>query len=419
MAEVEPNDSPTTIDIEYDSPEEKDEIEFDSIDLDVENLATEIQHRRKLALDPMVAPEFAGESLALPEIVKTHSRRLGLTDKQFARAAANQGLDLGVLVAEVGEKGNDPKDVFKKLENDGAVSFKPLTERKQGMKELRKKRMVTLRGQQINLLGQERVLLDEKEIELSAEELAGVRPQKEYNFAAIKDPSKRQLAVAEIVYEMGSDAGFSRDQMAAILANGLAESRLDPMAENPTKEDSHGVWQFNRGGTGEGVGFTVEQLQDPRFQMEQIIKATKSRDELAVFRDPIADANELTKQFMIKFEKPRDQEESDIKKRQAYLGQANRLLDQAAKTSPKGRSLESLKRQKKSELLGKLQSAGTPDFKFLTDRDAKGGSVENEIAQAGSAARARQDRAVDRLINEKVADDPERARLMSQTLAKY
>ena len=419
MAEVESNNKSMLTEIEYDSPEEKDEIEFDSIDLQVDNLASEIQHRRNLALDPMVAPEFAGESLALPEIVKTHSKRLGLTDKQFARAAANQGLDLGVLVTEVGEKGNDPKDVFKKLENDGAVSFKPLTERKQGMKELRKKRMVTLRGQQINLLGQERVRLDEKEIELSAEELAGVRPQKEYNFAAIKDPSKRQLAVAEIVYEMGSDAGFSRDQMAAILANGFAESRLDPMAENPTNEDSHGVWQFNRGGTGEGVGFTVEQLQDPRFQMEQIIKAAKSRDELSGFRDSIADANELTKQFMIHFEKPRDQEESDIKKRQAYLGQANRLLDQAAKTSPKGRSLESLKRQKKSELLGKLQSAGKPDFKFLTDRDAKGGSVENEIAQAGSAARARQDKAVDRLINEKVADDPERARLMSQTLAKY
>ena len=422
MAEVEPNDSPTTtvMDIEYDSPEEKDEIEFDSIDLQVDNLATEIQHRRNLALNPMVAPEFAGESLALPEIVKTHSKRLGLTDKQFARAAANQGLDLGVLVTEVGEKGNQPKDVFKKLENDGAVSFKPLTERKQGMKELRKKRMVTLRGQQINLLGQERVLLDEKEIELSAEELAGVRPQKEYNFAAIKDPSKRQLSVAEIVYEMGSDAGFSRDQMAAILANGFAESRLDPFGKNQADgEDSHGVWQFNRSGSGEGSKFTVEQLQDPRFQMDQIIKATKGRDELAGFREPTSDANELTKQFMIHFEKPRDQEESDIKKRQAYLGQANRLLDQAAKTSPKGQSLESLKRQKKSELLGKLQSAGTPDFKFLTDRDAKGGSVDNEIAQAGSAARARQDKAVDRLINEKVADDPERARLMSQTLAKY
>ena len=418
MSEVEPIKTQDDLDIEYDSPEEKDEIEFDSVDLQLDNLASEIQYRRSAALSPMASPDAAGRALSLPEVIQTHSKRLGLTDKQFARAAANQGLDLGVLVTEIGQRGNDAKDVFKTLEDGGMVSFKPLNERKKGMRDIRKKRLTALRGDQINQYGQARVLSGEKEIELSAEELATARPKKEYDFTKLKDPSKRQLAVAEIVYEMGSDAGFNQDQMAAILANGFAESRLDPMAVNPVNEDSHGVWQFNRTGSGEGRNFTVEQLQDPRFQMEQIIKATKSRDELAGFRDPTADANQLTEQFMLKFEKPA-RKPGDIKARQAFLGQANRLLSEAAKTSPKGQSIENLKARKRSQLLDRLQRNDGRSFRLVTDEESKGGRAENEVAQPGSPAFDRYEREVQGQINEKVADDPERARLISQTLAKY
>ena len=418
MSEVEPIKTQDALEIEYDSPEEKDEIEFDSVDLQLDNLASEIQYRRSAALSPMASPDAAGRALSLPEVIQTHSKRLGLTDKQFARAAANQGLDLGVLVTEIGQRGNDAKDVFKTLEDGGMVSFKPLNERKKGMRDIRKKRLTALRGDQINQYGQARVLSGEKEIELSAEELATARPKKEYDFTKIKDPSKRQLAVAEIVYEMGSDAGFSQDQMAAILANGFAESRLDPMAVNPVNEDSHGVWQFNRAGSGEGRNFTVEQLQDPRFQMEQIIKATKSRDELAGFRDPTADANQLTEQFMLKFEKPA-RKPGDIKARQAFLGQANRLLSEAAKTSPKGQSIENLKARKRSQILDRLQRNDGRSFRLVTDEESKGGRAENEVAQPGSPAFDRYEREVQGQINEKFAADPERARLISQTLAKY
>ena len=109
------------------------------------------------------------------------------------------------------------------------------------MKKIRKRRVVDTRGDDINQIGQKRVLSYDKEYDYSIDELRKAAQSEAVDFTKVKDPSKRQSAVAQIVYDMGSEAGLSSNQMAAILANGFAESRLDPYGESPGKEDSHGV----------------------------------------------------------------------------------------------------------------------------------------------------------------------------------
>jgi hypothetical protein len=400
-----------------DSDAAKEEIEFDSLDLKVPELADLIKEKRELAFGPESFEGAESVFLSMPEIVGQHSRKLGLTEEQFARAAGNQGLDVGELLDKVGRQGQDSEEVLSNLESGGMVSLKPIDQRKEAMKSIRRSRNVLLRGEEVKDVARRRLKSGEKQYAFTLPELQSAKKRTPTDFQKITSPTKRQAAVAQVVYDMGSSAGLSRDQMAAILANGLAESRLDPMAKNKANEDSHGVWQFNRSGSGEGANFTVEQLQDPQFQMEKIITATKERDELAGFRESTADANELTKQFMIHFEKPRDQEDSDIKKRQAYLGQANRLLDQASKSSPIAESLAEIDRRKRQEALDIINRGQSQPYKLLLDKEAIGGAVENEIAQPGSAAYETYVQQVRNLTDPEVSSQPERAKIIAQVLA--
>ena len=405
---------------EIDKDEESAEIDEDSFDLKLDNLASTITRRREAVLSPTVARESLGGALSLPEIMEQHSRNLGISTNQFARAAANQGVDIAVLINGIGRQGREVDDVFKELKDKGTVAFKPLEERKTGMREIRRKRLVANRGAAINQLAQKRVVSFEKEFDFSREELADAAKVDPVNFRKISDPTKRQSFVAQTVYKMGTSAGLSQDQMAAILANGIAESRLDPMGKNQADgEDSHGVWQFNRSGSGEGAGFSVEQLQDPRFQMTKIIEAINSRDNLAGFRDPNADANELTKQFMLQFEKPAIQTDKKIRERQAYLGQANRLLEAAKKADPKTSDVLGLDLKKRKEVLDLLQNGARSRYRLLSDEDAAGGDVQNEVAQIGTYQREMYEREAAKLLDPKIAADPERAKVMAQTLAEF
>ena len=404
--------------IDSDSDAAIQEIEFDSLDLKLDNLVDTIKEKRELAFSPDVLEGAADQIMSLPEIMGEHGRHLGLTEKQFARAAENQGLDLNSLIQAVGREGRDASDVFKELESDGMVSLKPLAERKEGMKQLQRKRMVRKRGQQIKDLGKRRLLSGEKQFKFTPEELESAKAVAPVDFKKIKDSSKRQAAVAQVVYDMGSAAGLSKDQMAAILANGFSESLLDPFAKPPGKEDSHGVWQFNRS-AGEGKGFTVEQLQDPRFQMERIVEAVKSRDELEGFRNPEADAKQLTTLFMSQFEKPDVQDDKEIRRRQNYLGQANRLLDQAAKTAPKrGKSLAALDREKRIEALNIIERGAGPAYVLKTDKESVGGDVQNEIARRGSAEWQSYWNESEELTNYEKSSNPERAKIIAQILSE-
>ena len=399
------------------------EIEEDNIDLKPYTLAETIRTQRDLAFAPDIPKELQGKFLSVPEIVEAHSQRLGISKQRLKRAAANQGLDLSVLITGIGSQGRDVNDVFKELKDLGTVAFDPPETRTDKMKEFRRARMTDQRQVDINQIANAKIDAGKVKFNFSPEELAVTRPQKTVDFTKIKNPSKRQAAVAEIVYDMGSDTGMSRDQMAAILANGIAESRLDPFAESPGSEDSHGIWQFNRGGSGEGVGFTVEQLQDPKFQMEKIIAATKDRDELKGFRDTNADANELTKQFMIHFEKPQNQSETKIKQRQSYVAQAQRLLDEAEKNSPKAQHMAKVTKEKSKQLKRIVNEGSRVKFRVGTDREAPGGDVANEVVKPGSKVYKEVEDEVEILINPDKArekgGDPKRARLMQNLLAKY
>ena len=222
------------------SPEVDDELDFDNRDLRLDSFAVAIKQARDLALDPTTSPDLAGDMISLPELVADHSRHLGLSEDAFNRAAMNQGVDLGSLVTSIGREGRDVDEVFKTLEDKGMVAFKPKEERKDLMREIRRKRVVGVRGEQIKKRAVQRLVSGEKRYDVSPEAMANFRSEP-IDFKKIKDPSGRQAAVSQLVFDMGTDAGLSNDQMIAIIANGLGESQLVPDAVNKRDEDSHGV----------------------------------------------------------------------------------------------------------------------------------------------------------------------------------
>ena len=81
--------------------------------------------------------------------------------------------------------------------------------------------------------------------------------------------------MADLIRQKFKAAGFGDAQAEAAVANAYAESSLDPMARNNNgKEDSVGLFQMNRKG-GLGTGYSVEQLQDPNFNIDLAIAAAK------------------------------------------------------------------------------------------------------------------------------------------------
>jgi len=101
------------------------------------------------------------------------------------------------------------------------------------------------------------------------------------NLRGLKPP---RLDMAQLILSAFTAAGFGTLQQAAALANAIAESDLDPNARAPKppteQEDSVGLFQLNRQG-GEGAGFSVEQLQDPDFNIARIVKKVQKFPEFA------------------------------------------------------------------------------------------------------------------------------------------
>ena len=400
-------------------------VDEDDFDLDVSTLAETIKNQRRRALGDDVTERDQQTFLSLPNIVKRHSEKLGVTPERFQRAAESQGFNVDRLIEDVGRRGKDTKSVLSSLQKEGLDALKLPEERRKKVDNFYRRQATAIRQQQIADIGSARVESGAKKIDITQAELDQFKPGKTaksvkpVDFKKVRDPSKRQAGVAKVVYEMGTEAGFTKPQMAAILANGLAESRLDPLESNKVNEDSHGVWQFNRSGSGEGKGYTVDQLQDPRVQMKHIIKAVGERENLVSFKEIEEDEKVLTEEFMIWFEKPGDQTKEAIKKRQAYLGQANRLLDQAAKGSPSSSRREQLEFQKRAEILDIIKSGARSKYRVTTDKEAVGGDVQNEIAAPGTAAYATFDRTTRELTDPEVSSDPERAKIISAKLAQF
>ena len=113
---------------------------------------------------------------------------------------------------------------------------------------------------------------------------------------------------ARIIRNEFQKRGYSDNQIAAIMANAISESNLNPLAKNAgTKEKpemSYGLFQFNQMG-GEGEGIDASMLKDPFYQIDAVDNAIQTRDELASFRDnPDSDARDLSVSFMQNFIRP-------------------------------------------------------------------------------------------------------------------
>jgi hypothetical protein len=87
--------------------------------------------------------------------------------------------------------------------------------------------------------------------------------------------SAAKRPVATQIINAFSAAGYRKLQQAAGVANAIAESGLDPTQHNfnPPKEDSVGLFQLNRLGGGLGKNNTVDELKDPKKNIEIIVKA--------------------------------------------------------------------------------------------------------------------------------------------------
>jgi hypothetical protein len=92
-----------------------------------------------------------------------------------------------------------------------------------------------------------------------------------------KSLNKNQSEVASLIHRKFTGAGFTDAQATAAVVNAYAESKLDPKAVNKTnKEESYGLFQMNTKG-GLGTGHSPENLQDPNYNIDLMIKAAKGK----------------------------------------------------------------------------------------------------------------------------------------------
>jgi hypothetical protein len=127
-------------------------------------------------------------------------------------------------------------------------------------------------------------------------------------------PAGRQ-AIADQIVKAFADAGFGVVQQVAALANAIAESKLDPLAESPAPEKSYGLFQVNTAPVALGAGLTKEQLFDPAFNIAVIIKEAK-RSTLKTAKS----VDEAVKIFVEQVERPLNPE-ADIAKRREIAAQ--------------------------------------------------------------------------------------------------
>jgi hypothetical protein len=90
--------------------------------------------------------------------------------------------------------------------------------------------------------------------------------------------NKNQSEMATLIHTKFTEAGFTDAQATAAVVNAYAESRLNPKAESPKtdKEASYGLFQMNTKG-GLGTGHKPEDLKDPNYNIDLMIKAAKGK----------------------------------------------------------------------------------------------------------------------------------------------
>jgi len=94
----------------------------------------------------------------------------------------------------------------------------------------------------------------------------------------VKNLSREQSAMATLIHNKFTAAGFTEEQATAAVVNSFAESRLNPKAESPktNKEASYGLFQMNTKG-GLGAGHDPDKLKDPNYNVDLMIQAAKGK----------------------------------------------------------------------------------------------------------------------------------------------
>ncbi len=124
---------------------------------------------------------------------------------------------------------------------------------------------------------------------------------------------------ADLIVERFSQAGFSkREQLAAILANAILESGLDPTIKAAGSEQSFGLFQCNRT-HGLGKGFSIEQLKDPEVNIRIIITECKKLPAFAA----VTTVEKAVEIFVLDIERPLDKPAAIAKR----TTMARRLLE--------------------------------------------------------------------------------------------
>lgn len=132
------------------------------------------------------------------------------------------------------------------------------------------------------------------------------RPVADINLESSEIPAGRQ-AMAILIAEMFAKAGFGSIQQIAAIANAIAESDLDPDADNLDGELSYGLFQLNQDG-GVGAGFSAAELKNPQRNIEIMLAEIGKRYQDDHRKRFIATTSlrEAVEIFVYHFERPRD-----------------------------------------------------------------------------------------------------------------
>jgi hypothetical protein len=127
-----------------------------------------------------------------------------------------------------------------------------------------------------------------------------------------KKLSEAQLEMMDLIEQLFTDAGYSRNFVAMGVVNAYAESKLVPTEKLRTsKEDSAGLFMLNKkGGLGIGMptGFQYpegDSRKDPKLNAERILRAIKdSPATRAVIKDGLDDWRTLMDIWVHRIERP-------------------------------------------------------------------------------------------------------------------
>jgi len=144
-------------------------------------------------------------------------------------------------------------------------------------------------------------------------------PPEEHAVDGISSLTDEQEAIAREIERVLKDEGFENPEIQAAIINGLAESRLDPLAVGD-HGNSRGVFQLNKNGLGHKM--KTERMHDVETATRRVAKAMRRSKQMMKKIDEGATVEELTATFCIHIMRPSDK----MKKAKRRASTAKRLV---------------------------------------------------------------------------------------------